>query len=257
MRIPIIILATLVASATVGSGDARAQTPAADPASRLEQVLPADVAARVRAIVAKARSRDLPAEALENRALKFAAKGVKPASIETAIAEQERRMESVHDALQRARGGRPAADEVEAGAEALRKGVDGNDVSALAKSAPSGRSLAVPLYVIGSLLDRGVPADVALQRVRERLTSRATDQDLERLPSELATAVTATHGNQPAETGRALAETKRPGAAPGAGQSGGSAGGPPANVPANGGAKARPSTPPGLGNKPTTPGRKP
>ena len=59
-----------------------AQTPARDPSARLKEVLPADVAQRVLARIAEARARQLPAEALENRALKFAAKGVDPNSIE-------------------------------------------------------------------------------------------------------------------------------------------------------------------------------
>jgi len=127
--------------------------------------------------------------------------------------------------------------------------VDGAQVSALAKSAPSGRSLAVPLFVIGSMMDRGLPADAALARVEAKLKARASDRDLEKMPSELPAQANTAHGNEPAETGRALADTKRPGSAAGAGQSGNSAGGPPANVPANGG---KPATPPGLGNKPTT-----
>ena len=233
---------------------ARAQTPANDPSARLKQVLPPDVATRVLAVIAKAKSVDLPTDALENRALKFAAKGVNGDSIAKSVADQEERMEHVRDTLQHARGQKPSGDEIEAGAEALRKGVDGSKVSELAKSAPSGRSLAVPLYVIGSLVDRGLPSDEALARVEAKLKARASDRDLEALPAELPAQANASHGNQPAETGRALAETKRPGSASGAGQSGSSTGGPPAGVPANGG---KPATPPGLGKKPTTPGKKP
>ncbi len=249
---------TLIAATLLGGvAPAVAQTPAMDPSARLKQVLPADVAARVLAVIAKARARDLPAEALENRALKFAAKGVQPEAIEKSVAEQEERMEKVRDTLQRARGRKPLGDEVEAGAEAMRKGVDGTKVSALAKSAPSGRSLAVPLYVIGGLVDRGLQSDSALRRVEERLNARASDHDLERMPAEVPVQAVTGQENRPAETGRDLAATKRPGSAPGAGQSGGSAGGPPANVPANGGARGKPITPPGQGNKPTTPGKKP
>jgi hypothetical protein len=230
---------------------AHAQTPANDPSARLKQVLPPDVATRVLAVIAKAKSVELPTEALENRALKFAAKGVNGDSIAKSVADQEERMEHVRDTLQHARGQKPSGDEIDAAAEAVRKGVDGSKVSALAKSAPSGRSLVVPLYVIGSLVERGLPSDSALARVEAKLKARASDQDLEKLPGELPAQANASHGNQPAETGRALAETKRPGSASGAGQSGGSAGGPPAGVPANGGGK--PATPPGLGHKPTTP----
>ena len=150
-----------------------AQTPANDPSARLREVLPADVADKVLATIADARARNLPAEALERRALKFAAKGVDPKLIAKSIDEQEDRMEKAKNALNDARGRKVSDDEVEAGAEALRQGVDGAQVSELAKAAPSGRSLAVPLFVIGSLVDRGLPSDDALARVLARLQARA------------------------------------------------------------------------------------
>jgi hypothetical protein len=240
-----------MAVALMASSALAAQTPAADPSARLRQVLPADVAARVLAVIAKARSRELPAEALENRALKFAAKGVDARSIERALVEQEARMEQVRDTLQRARGRKPEGDEIEAGAEAMRKGVDGGKVSALARSAQSGRSLAVPLYVIGSLVDRGLPSDSALQRVADRLKARVSDRELEKLATETPSQAMAR--GKPAQTGRELAETKNAGRAAGAGK-GNAAGGPPAGVPGNGGAKAKPE----VGKKPVTPtGKKP
>jgi hypothetical protein len=245
------MLGILAATTAFSTATATAQTPANDPSARLKEVLPADVATRVLAVIAKARSRELPAEALENRALKFAAKGVKPDAIEKSVIEQEDRMERVQDALQKARGHKPAGDEIDAGAEAVRKGVDGAKVSALAKSTPSGRSLAVPLFVIGSLVERGLPSDEALKRVQDKLTARASDRDLENMAATLPAQAVAGKENKPAETGRALAETKHPGAAAGAGQSGAS-GGPPPGVPANGG---KPTSPPGLGKKPTSPGK--
>ena len=226
-----------------------AQTPANDLSARLREVLPADVAARVLAVIAKARSRDLPADALENRALKFAAKGVNPEAIEKSVVEQEERMGRARDALQKGNGRKAAGDEIEAAAEAMRKGLDAAKVSELAQSAPSGRSLAVPLYVVGSMVDRGLPSDDALQRVEQKLKARATDQDLERMPGELP-AQAAGRGNRPAETGRELAGTKKPGSAAGAGQGGGSQGGPPAGVPANGGRGNKPAIPPGQVGKP-------
>ncbi len=245
------MLGILAATAAFTTATATAQTPANDPSTRLKEVLPSDVATRVLAVIAKARSRELPAEALENRALKFAAKGVKPDAIEKSVIEQEERMERVRDTLQKARGHKPAGDEIDAGAEAVRKGVDGAKVSALAKSTPSGRSLAVPLFVIGSLVERGLPSDEALKRVQDKLTARASDRDLENMAATLPAQAVAGKENKPAETGRALAETKHPGAAAGAGQSGAS-GGPPPGVPANGG---KPTSPPGLGKKPTSPGK--
>ena len=218
------LVAALAATALVSSARLGAQTPAHDPSERLRAVLPADVAERVLARIADARAHQLPAEALENRALKFAAKGVDPTDIERSVSEQADRMEKAKQALAKGRG-RPATDdEVEAGADALRQGVKGAEVSALAKSAPSGRSLAVPLYVIGSLVDRGLPSDAALARVQERMQARASDAELERLPGELPAQAAAGQAHRPTETGRDLAATKR--------RSG---------VPANGGAGARPA----------------
>jgi hypothetical protein len=233
----------------VASG-ARAQG-ASDAASRLREVLPADVATRVLAVITKARSRGLPADALENRALKFAARGIDAGAIEKAIGEQEERMERVRDVLQTARGRKPAGDEVEAGAEAVRKGVDGASVAELAKTAGGDRSLAVPLYTLGSLLDRGLPSDDALRRVEEKLRTRASDRDIEKLAVDVPGRSAGARG---AEMGRALGATRHPGGGAGNGQSG-SAGGPPAGVPGNGG---KPATPPGQGKKPATPpGKRP
>jgi hypothetical protein len=245
-------------------GAAPATRSAVDPTARLRAVLPADVADRVLARIAEARGRGLAADALEQRALKFAARGIAPPAIERAVGEHAERQARAAEALGRARGGRPAADEIDAGAEALRQGVDGTAVAALAQSAPSGRSLAVPLHVLGALRARGLPADEALARVRERLAARAGDAELAALPERAAGAADAARGTErggrpegvgggrPATTGRDLAATRRPGSAGGAGAAAGGTGvggGPPAGVPANRGAGGRPTTP--AGGRPT------
>lgn len=224
-----------------------AQTPARDPSDRLRAVLPADVAERVIARIADARAHELPAQALANRALKYASRGVAPADIERSISAHADRMNTAMGLLQGARGQRPAGDEVDAGAEALRQGVNGAAVSALAKSAPSGRSLAVPLFVLGGLVERGIPADSALAQVRERLEARATDDELETLSNGRgANRGTGNNGNAgPGKlTGLERAATMRPA---GAGSPGGASGKAP-TVPNNGGKVANP-------NKPNPPGR--
>jgi len=223
-----------------------------DPSERLRQVLPADVADHVLAVIAAARSDGLPAAALESRALKFAARGIPPRDIERSVRDHADRMRHVRDTLERARGRRPGTDEVEAGAEAMRQGVDGKQVSALAKSAPSGRSLAVPLFVIGSLVERGLPSDSALARVLARLTARASDRDLEgmaavaRAPGSGQVTGTA---NRPANPGSPGATPTRPPAAT-----------PPTTVPsprvpttvpANPGKTTRPTPPPPTTTPPT------
>ena len=236
---------------------AAAQTPG-DATARLKEVLPPNVATRVLAVIERARARELPVEALENRALKFAARGVHPDSIEKSVVDHEARMEQAKAVIEQARGGKPAGDEVEAAAEAMRKGVRDAMISELAKSAPSGRSLAVPLYVLTGLLDRGLPSDDAMQRVVEKLRARSSDRELEKLAADVPPRSENARNQSPAETGRAVGQTKHPGNAAGNNGVGRGVGGPPAGVPANGGAGAKPNMPNGRGKKPNTPpGKKP
>jgi hypothetical protein len=235
---------TLTLSALVLlSSVASAQTRAADPSTRLRQVLPPDVAERVLATIADARARQLPATALENRALKFAAKGVAPAGIERSVGEQAVRMDAAKTALVAGRRSLPAGDEIEAGAEAMRKGVDGAAVSRLAKNAPSGRSLAVPLFVIGTLTERGVPSSDALDRVLDRLKARASDADLESMPGDLPSQSAGGQNgqaNRPATSNRDFGHSHKKAHSNGRPATAG----PPGGIPGNAGKKANPAKPP-------------
>ena len=232
------MIGAAAAALAIFAGVSSAQLPARNPSDRLREVLPADVAAHVLATIADARAHNLPAQALEQRALKFAAKGVKPADIQRSVDEQAARMSLAKAAIAKGRGRAADSTEIEAGAEAMRQGVDGSKVSELAKSAPSGRSLAVPLFVIGSLTDRGLPSDQALQRVLERLRARASDTDLQQLPAEAASGQShrPTSAGSNAGTSRKPATAGRPATA-GKGRAGTS--GPPVSIPANPGAKGK------------------
>jgi hypothetical protein len=168
----------LLAILAAGSS-ASAQTPAHDPSEQLRAVLPADVADRVLAKIADARARQLPAAALERRTNELVAKGARPDDVERGVTRYADQLGSAQAAL--AKGGRPhpSDDETEAAASAIGKGVDGAAVSAFAQSAPPGRSLAVPLYVLSSLVDRGLPSDQALARVQADLQARLSDRELQ------------------------------------------------------------------------------
>lgn len=149
-----------------------AQGPSVDPSERLRAVLPADVAERVLARIAEARAHELPAKALEHRALELAAKGVAPADVETGIARHANRLAAARAALVQGGRERPADEETEAAELVIRHGA-GGAISALAQSTPSGESLAVPLFVLAGLMDRGLPSDQAIARVHAALTERA------------------------------------------------------------------------------------
>ena len=248
----VIALLGMVAFAPSPAAQSSAAPGVVDPAVRLRQELPPDIADRVLATIADARARGLAATALEQRALKFSARGVAPAAIERSVAEQAQRQAQVKSLLEAARSAPPSVDEMEAGAEAMREGVDGSDVSAIAKSAPSGRSLSVPLYVLGSLTSHGLTSSDALERVKQRIAAGATDADLESLPAE-----SAGDGAGPADApGQVKHEA---GDHPGNASGSGVGNGPPAGVPGNGIGKGkghgRPSTIPPNPPKPPNPGK--
>lgn len=185
MRTPAKTL-TNVAAALLLPAALAAQTPAHDPSSTLESVLPPDVAQQVLTRIADARSRELPAAALEHRALELQAKGMSPGDIPGAVGETEEAMAKGKAALVAGGRAHPSDAEVEAAGTGVAQGVDGAAVSGLARSSPSGRSLAVPLSVMTSLVDRGLASDDALARVRERLQAHASDDELSSLPEQAA-----------------------------------------------------------------------
>jgi hypothetical protein len=185
--------------------------------------LPDDVRDRVVQIVTDAASRGLPGQAIADRALETIAKSRSGAEAIAAAQALAADLAGGRDALTSA-GRVPDASEIEAAATAKELGVDGAAISNLASSAPSGRSLAVPIAVLGALVDRGLPSDEALAAVLGRLSNRASDAELAAMPGEAGRLIAA--GYRPSDVGRAL----------GAGR--------PSGLPANGGrAGARPTTP--------------
>jgi hypothetical protein len=148
-----------------------------DPIERLTEVLPPEVSAQVIERIEDARVRELPVQAAANLALEGVAKGRGGAEVLAAVELLVGDMGRAQDAIQN--GGRaPEEGEVEAATAAMRMGVDGSTISELAASQPSGRTLAVPLLVLGGLAERGLPSDQALAAVRDRLAARADDAAL-------------------------------------------------------------------------------
>jgi hypothetical protein len=200
--------------------------------ARLNEVLPEAVAAQVIQIVTDATSRGLPGAAIATRALEGAAKGRSGEEVRAAAQQLAGDLAAGRSALRH--GGRsPDGSEIEAAAAAMSFGVDGHEVSALASSAPSGRSLAVPLAVIGALVNRGLPSDAALAAVLARLEAHAGNAELAEMPGDAGTLVA--QGMRPAEVGLALAAQRSGRTVPA---------GPPPDVPRNGGRPGeRPQSP--------------
>lgn len=145
----------------------------------LRTALDSAAAVRLRAAITSATNLGLPGSALESRVLRLAARGVSMADIERSVGEDWARMSTMRGVLQRALGRTPAADEVEAAAELARRGVGPKPIAALATAAPSGRSVAIPLFVVGSFVDLGQPPDSVLARVSAQLAAGAADREIE------------------------------------------------------------------------------
>ena len=148
------------------------------PTDRLQNVLPPEVSSQVLEQIEDARARGLPAQAMATLALEGVTKGRSGEEIVAAVEGLATDMTQATEALERAGDREPQGGEVEAATAAMRMGVDGEAVGELARSQPSGRSLAVPLLVVGGLVDRGLPSDEALASVRDRLEAGATDGQL-------------------------------------------------------------------------------
>jgi len=203
MRKASLVISTLTTSALLLPTALAGQTPSHDPSTTLQRVLPPNIAQQVLAEIADARSHSLPAVVLEHRAFELQAKGTPPARIPEMIASTEQALVAGKAAL--AAGGRTetADAEIEAAGTATGHGVDGGTISTLAELVPSGRSLVVPLTVLTSLVDRGLPSDEALARVVARLQAHASDQ-------ELTTLATTENGSQHGASGQAPGNGNRP-----------------------------------------------
>lgn len=170
----------LAATLLLATGSLGAQELTRSFPDRLGEHLPPAEARRVHTSVESARALLLPADALEYLALELSAKGAPAVVVAARVELRLELLRTTRDLIRDARGSEAMADEIAAGAEAMQRGVSGNQIAELARGAPSGRSLAVPLLVMSELVDRGLPSDAALARVSARLLARAGDADLQR-----------------------------------------------------------------------------
>jgi hypothetical protein len=169
------IAATLLLPAFLGAQDLRGAT-----TMRLSASLGEETAARVQTFVDLARTQALPHELLELLALELAAKQAPATFVIQRVQARLESLERSHAALRRGRAERPSYDETAGAARLMERGVPSSVIEDLARSAPSGRSLSVPLLVLAELMDAGLPRDDAIASVRAWLDARATDAELQR-----------------------------------------------------------------------------
>lgn len=175
--------------------------------ARIRQVFPAAAAQQIEAIVQQSRSAGLPAGALVDKALEGAAKGVPADRVVAVVSEYATRLEEARTLIGQERG----ADEVVAAADALRRGVPADAVRAVAGARQQGDA-AIPLVVLGDLMDAGVPVEHAREVVSEALQRGGVDEQLLAIPGAVRRMVR--EGRAPDEAASAVAQGFRSGQLP-------------------------------------------
>jgi len=145
-------LVALAIAAAIASAGRRA---GAQDARLVAQLDPA-TQQRVSAVIERARAASLPVEPLVDKALEGARKRAPDARIVDAVTSLAARLDSSRIAL----GMASTEAELVAAASALQAGV-GTPVLSRLRQERAGKSLAVPLVVLGDLVTRGVPHDTA------------------------------------------------------------------------------------------------
>ena len=140
---------------------------------RLAGRLDAGTRAAVEAVVDSARAEGLPADPLVTKALEGASKGAAAARIVTAV----RRLAGELRAARTALGSASTAEELVAGAAALRAGAAASALQQVRGVRP-GAMVAVHLAVLADLLADGVPADTAAAAVVALARATVRDADL-------------------------------------------------------------------------------
>lgn len=174
-----LVPAALAAQVTAGAS-ARSQTNA-DARLGKSATVSATSSTSVDAEVAAARERGLPERPIRRRAAEGRAKGASEAQVAVSARRVRMNLQSAQEAMVRAGRARPSDEEVERGASAIERGYTRAHIEAVAKSAPSDRSLVVALDVLAQLSERGVPVGKALAQVQSKLESRASDTSISAL----------------------------------------------------------------------------
>lgn len=154
-----------LASDTILAGQARGQAAAAAVARREQAAFDASrfdslTANALRALFADAADLGLPVRPLINRALEGAARRSPSDRILRVVRDHAVALQVAKRAL----GATSSEDELEAGAVAVRAGLDDGALASIRDSRPLGAAV-VPLVVVTDLVRRGVPIETAREAV--------------------------------------------------------------------------------------------
>ena len=161
-------VALLALAATAGAQDSlRAR--GVDPLARLDP----HTRTVVETLLDSARLAGLPTDPIESKALEGISKRASGRLIVLRVRETLHTLRTARAAL----GPSASADELVAGAGALRVGLTTVELSQLGRSRTTRNALTVPLVVLADLISRGVPRDTASSTIFQLWQRGAADDD--------------------------------------------------------------------------------
>jgi hypothetical protein len=180
-----------------------AATAQQDRLARLREVYSPEAMARIESIVTNARQAGVPIGPIYNKALEGAAKGVPANLVVPALSEFAGRMGRARELL----GPTAQGPWVVAGADALRRGVSPELVASIGRDAENRAPIA--LLMVGDLVEAGVPADRALEVLREALSRTRGEDELRDVPTTIRRLVR--QGSHPRDAVRDVLDAMRRG----------------------------------------------
>lgn len=176
---------TTSASGTASASSAKRATVNASSSAdiRVPAEFSAEGKAKLEAMYARAKEKDVPREPMAHRVAEGRAKGASEARIVASAEKVMANMEASQSAMIAAGHKRPDRQEMERAAHAMDRGVTAVQIEAMARKAPSDRSLVVAFDVLTQLAASGTPVARALAQVEGKLAARATDASLTSLVS--------------------------------------------------------------------------
>jgi hypothetical protein len=173
----LVLVPALVHAQSRAKAEGSAQSNAKVDASS-NSALSANAQARVDADLRVAREHDLPEQPIRRRVAEGQAKGASEASIVMASGRALAELQTAHEAMVSAGHEHPTSEETTRGAQLVARGYTSAQIEAVARRAPSDRSLVVAFETLSSLRARGVSTERAASQIEQRLAARASDAEL-------------------------------------------------------------------------------
>ena len=177
---------------------------------RAKAALPRETARQLEQTVVSARKRGLPTEPLVDKALEGVAKGAAPSVIMNAVRQKVDLLGRAHAALRPF--GPPTAADVTATADVLQRGVSPEIIKQVRAGKKRSEPVGLSLHTVADLLDRRVPAKVAVDVISSWRERGGRNEELRDIPMEVDKLIRM--GATPSSAGRSIATSVRQGRPP-------------------------------------------